>query len=216
MSYKQQAKELPVGVISSILQRNGSIKAVVNHITGGKPNEGVRSVISRRVETLGLTGLLRGNITTRYTPEQLIDAFARSICWSDVYRCLGLSVCDHNKASIRRFAEHYKISVPEFSKEQLREAFRRGGKQTRAAEEVYCADSKHPRASLRSRVMRDGVLDYYHCDKCGLQPVWDGEKLQLELDHTNGVSNDNRIENLRWLCPNCHSQTHTYRGKNKQ
>jgi len=53
----------------------------------------------------------------------------------------------------------------------------------------------------------------YACDKCQISS-WLGEKIVLELDHINGVNNDNRIENLRFLCPNCHSLTPTFRGRN--
>jgi 5-methylcytosine-specific restriction endonuclease McrA len=49
----------------------------------------------------------------------------------------------------------------------------------------------------------------YVCQICGVSE-WLGKPLRLHLDHINGISNDNRLENLRFLCPNCHSQTTTY------
>lgn len=52
------------------------------------------------------------------------------------------------------------------------------------------------------------------CEKCGQTEIWFGEKLSLHLDHINGVNSDYRLENLKVLCPNCHSQTSTYSGKN--
>lgn len=70
----------------------------------------------------------------------------------------------------------------------------------------------------RSRNTLKSYLKYYTvfpfiCHNCNIIPVWDDKPLSLQLDHINGISNDNRLENLRWLCPNCHSQTETFCGK---
>lgn len=73
--------------------------------------------------------------------------------------------------------------------------------------------ANHPRCVVRRRIIQDGLLEY-KCAICGISE-WNGKKLSLELDHINGVNNDNRLHNLRFLCPNCHSQTSTYGAKNK-
>ncbi|MBS1722698.1 MAG: HNH endonuclease [Armatimonadetes bacterium] len=52
------------------------------------------------------------------------------------------------------------------------------------------------------------------CELCGQEPVWNGATLTLQIDHVNGDRLDNRLENLRILCPNCHSQTETFCGRN--
>ena len=49
-----------------------------------------------------------------------------------------------------------------------------------------------------------------------MEPMWNGKSITLQLDHTNGIRTDNRLENLRLLCPNCHSQTITFSGRNKK
>ena len=56
-------------------------------------------------------------------------------------------------------------------------------------------------------------LKEYKCQKCQNIGIWEGNKLSLQLEHINGISNDNRLDNLTFLCPNCHSQTATYAGK---
>ena len=70
------------------------------------------------------------------------------------------------------------------------------------------------RSSVRKRIIKENLIDY----KCGVCKIdtWDNKKLALHLDHINGKNGDHRLENLRWLCPNCHSQTNTYAGKNKR
>ncbi len=65
---------------------------------------------------------------------------------------------------------------------------------------------------LKKRLLTEGLLPLC-CDMCGIQE-WRGQAAPLELDHINGDRSDNRLENLRLLCPNCHAQTPTYRGRN--
>lgn len=70
----------------------------------------------------------------------------------------------------------------------------------------------HNTHGLKKRLYRVGYLTE-KCSLCELGPEWNGQKLSLQIDHINGVRSDNRIENLRILCPNCHSQTDTFSGK---
>lgn len=68
------------------------------------------------------------------------------------------------------------------------------------------------RRNVKLRLLRAGLLGG-GCSECGITE-WRGRRLSLHLDHVNGVHNDHRLENLRLLCPNCHSQTETYGGRN--
>lgn len=71
------------------------------------------------------------------------------------------------------------------------------------------------RSRLKKRLIKAGLLND-KCYRCSMSPIWNNEILTLQLDHINGVNDDHRIENLRLLCPNCHSQTDTFSGRNNK
>lgn len=78
---------------------------------------------------------------------------------------------------------------------------------------VFCENSRVRSSGLRRRAVVS-VLPRV-CALCGNAGEWHGKPLTLQLDHVNGKYDDNRLENLRWLCPNCHSQTETFAGRGK-
>lgn len=82
-------------------------------------------------------------------------------------------------------------------------------------EEILVESSTfHNLTHLKARLVKDGLLDK-RCSICGLVE-WLGKPLSLVLDHVNGVNNDHRLANLRFLCPNCNSQQDTFAGRNKR
>jgi DNA-binding CsgD family transcriptional regulator len=78
--------------------------------------------------------------------------------------------------------------------------------------ELCVAGTYRGRFNLKARLLRAGLKDG-RCERCGLVD-WRGKPITLALHHVNGVRNDNRLENLQLLRPNCHSQTDTYAGRN--
>lgn len=81
-------------------------------------------------------------------------------------------------------------------------------------QDILRENCKHQRTVLRRYIIKNNLIPY-KCAICGCTE-WQGKTLSLELDHINGINNDNRLENLRFLCPNCHSQTSTYGSRNQQ
>lgn len=80
---------------------------------------------------------------------------------------------------------------------------------------ILTKDSSYNRGSLKRRLVSEGILEE-KCDVCDILPSWNGKSLTLQLDHRNGIYNDNRLTNLRLLCPNCHSQTLNFAGRRSQ
>ena len=70
------------------------------------------------------------------------------------------------------------------------------------------------RITVKRRLLEAGILKNV-CDECGISE-WRGKFLSVQLDHRNGIRNDHRLENLRMLCPNCHSQTETFGARNRK
>jgi HNH endonuclease len=103
-----------------------------------------------------------------------------------------------------------------FSTAAWHDARRRGVLDTRAPgipiEELLVAGRARNRGHLRARILKAGLKEE-RCERCGLD-AWRGSPLKVTLHHVNGDPYDNRLENLQFLCPNCHSQTPNFGGRN--
>ncbi len=80
-------------------------------------------------------------------------------------------------------------------------------------DKVLIENSTYPRHCLKRRIIKENLIEY-KCACCGLGDTWNSNDLVLILDHINGINNDNRLENLRFVCPNCDSQLPTYKSRN--
>jgi len=84
----------------------------------------------------------------------------------------------------------------------------------RKDEEVFVENSTYDRKGIKKRILDQNLIQY-KCDCCGIGPEWNGKPMPLILDHVNGISNDHRLSNLRFVCSNCDSQLDTYKSRNK-
>lgn len=148
----------------------------------------------------------------QWTDADLIAAVKNSKTFPEVARALGLMTYGANSRTIRKYIKKLNLDTSHFYtlSEQLKIA--RACKKIIPFEEKFKANSTTARKHIKEIIIEQGLLPY-SCATCSLN-TWLDKPISLHLDHINGQSNDHRLENLRFLCPNCHSQTDSYCGKN--
>ena len=154
----------------------------------------------------------------QYTKEWLEELCAESYSYSEVLRKAGRKPGGGSNETLKKKILEYNIDVSHFTGRswQKRPDYepRVGTKEKYSLEEVFKEHSTISQKVLRGYVERHKVIPY-KCSNCGCDGHWLNGVISLELDHINGDNTNNLIENLRYLCPNCHALTETYRGKNK-
>lgn len=152
------------------------------------------------------SSLPKCNISEKWSEENVLEAIKNAECKSDVLRNMGLSMSSGNFQTLDKFCKQYFIDVSSFEYKN-----NRGFKWNKVItnDNLFTQDSKSSTQTVKYRIITQNLLDY-SCQKCHNKGEWQGEKLSLQLDHINGVNDDHRLENLRFLCPNCHAQTTTY------
>ncbi|MGW0691241.1 HNH endonuclease [Streptomyces sp. NPDC002738] len=146
----------------------------------------------------------------RPAPAELSEAVAASISIADTLRRLGRPDNMSQRNQLRRWMTDYGISASHF----LGQAHQRGKPGTtlvKPPEEILVKHDgkRRTKTVLVRRALREMGLPE-RCEECGTGPLWHGNPMTLEIDHINGDWSDDRIENLRLLCPNCHAVTDTW------
>jgi len=129
---------------------------------------------------------------------------------------LGWNINGTNYKKLKQLIEKNNLSVAHFltSSDIIKENNKR--KDKIPIKDLTTENCIHlNRKNLKRRLVNEGLMEY-KCVFCGNKGEWMGHKMTLVLDHINGVNNDNRIENLRLVCPNCDAILPTYCGKNKK
>lgn len=144
-------------------------------------------------------------------PVDLRTVVARSDTWAQAARELGLRGSSGERR-VKQLALEARLDVSHMLGQGWGRSGRLGGRAAQPLEELLVRGRLLGTSKLRVRLLREGVL-VPECQCCG-RDTWQGGPIPLELDHANGDRTDNRLENLRLLCPNCHAGTPTYRGRN--
>lgn len=151
----------------------------------------------------------------KWTAKQLQEAVKNSTSIRQIIKSLGLIPAGGNYVQVQKYITFYKLDTRHFKGMAWNKGMRGIGKPRITLEAILKKDSSFQSFKLKKRLFAQG-LKSPACEECGWAKKSADGRIPLELDHINGDSKDNRIQNLRVLCPNCHSLQPTHRGKNKK
>lgn len=148
-----------------------------------------------------------------WTDKELEQGVKASKSMAEVCRTLGLKVRGGNYRTLKKHISRLALSTIHFENTLYRPGSRSHNKIDLV--DLLKEGVEYYGWRLKQRLIAAGIKKDI-CERCGQSSVHNNKPLTLQLDHINGVHTDNRIENLRILCPNCHSQTETYGNKSKK
>ena len=146
----------------------------------------------------------------RYSIEKFKQAVESSYSIREALSKLGVVQAGGNYKVFKQYAQRNAISLDHFKGQRVNKGKRFGYK--RPLSDYLSNTFSIQSNKLKLRLLREGIFNT-QCSICLLK-TWESKPIPLELDHINGDSSDNSLNNLRIICPNCHALTSNYRGKN--
>jgi hypothetical protein len=148
----------------------------------------------------------------KWEKENLKKIVDSSKSQGEVFNKMGLRKAGSNNRTLRKYLKLYGISTEHFDK-NWKKISEISSNRKLDLSEILKVDSNYSRSNLKERLYTEGVKKR-ECEICGQNEIWRGKRMSLILDHINGIYNDNRLENLRIVCPNCNATFPTHCGKN--
>lgn len=150
-----------------------------------------------------------------WTNRELQDAVKSTTSIRQTLRKLGLREAGGNYTQVRKYIDELNLDISHFRGKAWSRGLKGIGTPRIPLEKVLVRNSTFQSFKLKKRLFKEGIKKP-KCEICSWAKVSEDGRLPLELDHINGDRHDNRLENLRILCPNCHSLQPTHRGRNMQ
>lgn len=149
-----------------------------------------------------------------WSKELLEEVVYKSLSRREVLDRLNIRSAGGNFKTLKKYLELYSIETEHFIKnyDKIVDINQNNKIPT---EDILVENSTYGRSHLKNRLYEEGLRER-KCCLCGQGEEWNGMKIALILDHINGTHNDNRIENLRIVCPNCNAGLDTFAGKNNK
>lgn len=151
--------------------------------------------------------------TKRWTESQLKKTASESYSIRQVLKKIGLKEAGGNYTQIKKYLLLFNIDTSHFRGKAWNKGLKGIGKPVLSLKKILVKNSNFQSYKLKKRLF-SAKLKPEHCEICGWAEKTPDGRLPIELDHINGDRKDNRLVNLRILCPNCHSLQLTHRGKN--
>ena len=153
----------------------------------------------------------------QYTKDWLEELCKDSYSYAEVLRKAGRKQGGGTQATLRKKIKEFGIDTSHFTGQRWQNSPNQidnhENREKYSLEEVFIKNSPVAQKVLRGYVERHNLIPY-KCQNCGCDGHWQNGVIALEIDHIDGDNTNNEISNLRYLCPNCHALTDTYRGKN--
>lgn len=154
----------------------------------------------------------------KYTKDVLAIVVAESVSYAGVLRRLELRQTGGSQANIKKRIKMFGLDTRHFlGRASNRGKEHRGGPGRKKASCVFVVRDKFAYPE-KAEILRRALIESgrkYVCEMCGNPPTWNGRPLVLQVDHKNGKRWDCRKQNLRFACPNCHTQTETFGNKRR-
>lgn len=155
----------------------------------------------------------------KYDKQWLSELCAESYSLAEVLQKAGRSLNGGTYDTLKKKIIEYNIDTSHFtgqlwSKGKTKaEDPRITTREKYNIEDIFIENSPYDRNLAKRYILRHNLIEY-KCAICGNIGIWLDQPISLQLDHINGINNDHRLDNLRWLCPNCHSQTENFGSRN--
>lgn len=148
------------------------------------------------------------NIMNQYSDEEFAKIVQESETYMQISNKLGYSsIAGDSFRAIKKRIEELHLNVSHLRKNSEAPT-------KRDVDNIFIKNSTAAQSTLRRWYIKGNYTPYI-CSICGMKPEWQGKPLTLILDHINGENHDDRLENLRWVCPNCNQQLPTTGYKKK-